>query len=158
MEIKQRLANIARFGSMMLFVGGLLFFYGYASDAIGRSITQDYYILQLPKSLIFYSMLGLFAAFNIIINIALRMYKETRGEDRSTVLFYSTHQKNVVIFWATLTIAGFNALLAAFLFYVGFVRIEEMAAMTGYIAILFLGISCFLVPFSGLIVTLLTKR
>jgi len=158
MEIKQRIANIARFVSMMLFIGGLLFFYSYASDAIGRSITEDYYILQLPKSLIFYSMLILFAVFNIIMNLAVRLYRDAKGEDQSSRLFFSAHQKVVVTFWATLTIAGFNALLATFLFYVGFVRIEELAAITGSIAIPVLGIISFLVPFSGLIVTLLTKR
>ncbi|MDZ7604153.1 MAG: hypothetical protein U5K79_00875 [Cyclobacteriaceae bacterium] len=158
MELKQRLASIARFVSMMMFIGGLLFFYSYASDAIGRSITQDFYILQLPKSLIFYSMLILFAAFNIIMNVAVKLYRDTKGEDRSSMLFFSAHQKAVVTFWATLTIAGFNVLLAAFLLYVGFIRIEELAAMTGYIAIPVLGIICFFIPFSGLIVTLLTKR
>lgn len=158
MEIRQRLANIARFFSMMLFIGGLLFFYSYASDAIGRSITHDYYILQLPKSLIFYSMLVLFAVFNIIMNVTVKLYKDAKGEDQSSKLFFSGYQKEVVVFWATLTIAGFNTLLATFLFYVGFTRIEEMAAMTSYIAVPVLGILCFLIPFTGLIVTIFTKR
>lgn len=158
MEIKQRLAGIARFISMLLFVGGLLFFYSYASDAIGRSITHDYYILQLPKSLIFYSMLTLFAVFNIIMNVAVKLYRDAKGEDRSSRMFFSAHQKEVVTFWATLTIAGFNVLLAAFLLFVGFIRIEELSALTGYIAIPVLGIILFFVPFSGLVVTLLTKR
>lgn len=158
MEIRNRLANIARFLSMMVFIGGLAFFYGYASDAIGRSVTHDYYIMQLPKSLIFYSMLVLFAAVNIIGNVAVKLYKDAKGIDRSSKLFYSIRQKEMVAFWATLTIAGFNMLLAAFLFYIGFIRIEELAAMTSNTVIPILGIFCFMIPFSGLLGTLLTKR
>jgi hypothetical protein len=103
-------------------------------------------------------MLTLFAVFNIIMNVAVKLYKDAKGEDRSSRLFFSAHQKAVVTFWTTLTIAGFNVLLAAFLLYVGFIRIEELSALTGYIAIPVLGIIFFFVPFSGLIVTLLTKR
>ncbi len=158
MVIRQRLANITRFISMIIFVGSLLFFYAYVSDATSRAVENDFYLMQLPKGLIFYSMLALFAVFNILMNMGIRMYRESRGADGNSRLFYSKNQKEAILMWTNLLVAGFNMLLSGLLIYVGFMRIVEMASVGGQIFIPVLAILLFLVPLSGLGYTLFTRR
>ena len=157
-EIKQRVANIIRFVSMISVVAALLFMYAYgADDHVIRPDTDDV-LTQIPKSTIFYTGLVVFAIFNLLMNWGIKAYRETRGFDANSLLFRSENQKSRVIFWLTLLLAALNFLLGFFISYIGFIKIEGLDAQKGYLHLPIIGLVITIVAFIGLLIAVISKK
>ena len=89
MEVKQRVANIVRFISMVAVLTALLFMYGYGTDdQVVRSFSEESFS-QVSKSTIFYSGLAVFAIVNFLLMWGIKAYREVQGIYPQSRLFKS---------------------------------------------------------------------
>ena len=153
LEVKLRVANIVRFVSMILVMAALLLMYAYGTDDHSIRTTKDAFLPQFSKATIFYTGLGVFAVFNLLMNWGIRSYREAKGYDPKSLLFKSEHQKAGVLFWIILLLAALNFLLGLMITYIGFIKIEGPSAQIDYIALPVMGISILCVVLVGLLVS-----
>ncbi len=149
MEVKQRVANILRFFSMVLVVIGLLFMYAYGSDAHSASPAMTNWATSFSKSFIFYLGLTIFGVINILFTWWIKSYRDTNTFDGWSFLFKSEAQKSWLLIWFTLQLAVFNFLLASVIAFIGFVRIEGVAAESKFFFIPVIGLALFILVLVG---------
>ncbi len=157
-EIKQRVASIIRFVSMVSVVAALLFMYAYGTDDHVIRSESNSILPQIPKSTIFYSGLVVFAIFNLLMNWGIKVYREAQGIDSNSILFRSENQKARVIFWLTLLLAAINFLLGFFISYLGFIKIEGFDAQNDYLHLPIIGLVITIVTFIGLLIAIISKK
>jgi hypothetical protein len=145
MELKQRVANIFKFLSMAIVIGSLMFMYAYGSDAHSVTMPDQSWLSEVSKTTIFYTGLIIFGIVNIIFNWWFKMYRETDGFDARSFLFKSEYRKAELLVWFTVLMAVVNFFISTVITYIGFIKIDGIAAESKY----------FFIPLAGLAVLLL---
>jgi len=158
LETKFRVANIIRFISMITVLAALLLMYAYGSDEHSVGSTSGGFLPNISKATIFYTGLGVFAIFNILMNWGIRVYRDATGFDPASRFFRSETHKAGILFWLTLVLAALNFLLSFMLAYIGFIKIEGFSAQQDYIAMPFIGVSLFFVVLIGLVAAIFRKE
>lgn len=152
-ETNLRVANFLKSFSMILVIGSLLYFYAYASDRLNFLYESDNWIIQIPKSYIFYSGLGFFALSNLLMNVGILMYKNADGLSEQSIFFKSKIKKQKLLTWFAYMIAGVNFFVTTIVLYITMVKINELAGDTEYIFLPMIG----LLILTGIIVGLLVE-
>lgn len=159
MEVKQRVANISRFFSMLLVIGSLLFMYGYGSDTHTVLPAIHNWAASFSKSFIFYLGLSVFGVINFLFNWWIKTYRDSTVVDEQSFLFRSVSQKSRVLIWFTYLLVTFNVLLTSVITYIAFVRIDGTVAENRYFFIPLIGLIIFLiVSIGGLMVMMTSQR
>ena len=132
-EINLRIANFFKVFSMFIVVVSLAYMYAYVSDKVDFLRSDSAWHSRISKEFIFYCGLGIFAIYNLIMNLAISMYKSTQGVDKSSLLFRSELQKQKLIVWFTYLLTGGNFFIASLIFYLALVKINLAGNTTDYI-------------------------
>ena len=139
-ETSFRVANFLKMFSMFMVLGSLIYFYAYVDDRFGFINSSNQWYLELSKSVIFYSGLGLFAMLNLLLNIGINVHKSASGYDPKSFLFKSESQKEKVNVALIYLLIGINVMLAMTIIYLAFIRINGMNEMADYIQFPIFGI------------------
>ncbi|MCK5104673.1 MAG: hypothetical protein KAQ62_02930 [Cyclobacteriaceae bacterium] len=142
---------------MLTVFGSLLYMYAYASDRLNFLNTSQDWITELPKAHIFYFGLGVFAIFNLILNVGISMYKNTKGIDNRSILFKSKEQKERLLMWFTYLLAGINFLITSIIIYLAFVKINGVTGSSYYVYIPVTGLIILVGIVVGLVSALIRK-
>ena len=156
-ELNLRIANFIKGFSMFIVIGSLLYMYAYASDRLNFLHTSQDLVRELTKVQIFYFGLGIFAFFNLVMNVGISMYKNTKGIDNHSILFKSKEQKESLLMWFTYLWAGINTLIACLAIYVAILKIKEAATAADYLFIPAAGLIILVSIFIGLLGALTRK-
>jgi hypothetical protein len=141
-EVNQRVANFIKAFSMFMVIGSLLYMYAYSpASSYFMNSSQDW-MLKLSREHIFYVGLGVFAIFNLLMNIAISMYKNSKGTEPQSVLFRSKEQKQKVLVWLNWFLAGINILITCIVLFLALIKINEVTDTAKYLFI----------PVAGLII------
>jgi len=132
-EINLRIANFFKVFSMLIVVVSLAYMYAYVTDKVDFLRSDSVWHDRISKEFIFYSGLGIFAVYNLIMGLAINMYEDTRGVDKSSLLFKSELQKQKLIVWFTYLLTGGNLFIASMIFYLALVKINLAGNTTDYI-------------------------
>lgn len=135
MEIKQRVANMFKFFSMLSIIVSLLFMYAYGSDDHSVLVLEQGWLSDISKATIFYTGLIIFGVINIIFNWWIKMYKETRGYDDKSLLFKNEYHKAGMLVWFTSLMAAINIFISALILYIAFIKIDGISAEGRFIFI-----------------------
>lgn len=155
--VNQRVANfIKAFSIFMVFVS-LLYMYGYSPESGNGMNTSQNWLTTLSKAHLFYIGLGAFAIFNLVMNVGISMYKNSKGIDTKSVLFRSKEQKEMVLMWLTYFLAGINILITCMMFYVALIKINEVTDTSSYIFIPVVGLIILVSIIIGLIHAIIKK-
>ncbi len=155
--VNQRVANfIKAFSIFMVFVS-LLYMYGYSPENGNGMNTSQNWLTSLSKAHLFYIGLGVFAIFNLVMNVGISMYKNSKGIDTKSVLFRSKEQKEMALMWLTYFLAGINILITCMMFYVALIKINEVTDTSAYIFIPFVGLIILVSIIIGLIHAIIKK-
>lgn len=155
--VNQRVANfIKAFSIFMVFVS-LLYMYGYSPENGNGMNTSQNWLTTLSKAHLFYIGLGVFAIFNLVMNVGISMYKNSKGIDTKSVLFRSKEQKEMVLMWLTYFLAGINILITCMMFYVALIKINEGTDTSSYIFIPVVGLIILVSIIIGLIHAIIKK-
>jgi len=152
-----RVANIVRFVSMILVIAALLLMYAYGTDDHSIRATTDAFLPKISRATIFYTGLGIFAVFNLLMNWGIRSYRDARGFDPKSLLFKSEHHKVGVLFWFILLLGSLNFLLGLMITYIGFIKIEGPSAQNDYLALPIMGIAILLGVLVGLLISVFRR-
>ena len=156
-ETNQRVANFIKMFSMFMVFGSLLYMYAYATDRANFLNTSPNWITELPKAQLFYVGLGVFAIFNLVMNVGISMYKNAKGIDNRSLLFKSKEQKRKLLLWFTYVWAGINFLIASVIIYLALIKINEVADISEYVFIPVIGLLSLVAILIGLIGALIRK-
>lgn len=155
--VNQRVANfIKAFSIFMVFVS-LLYMYSYSPENGNGMNTSQNWLTTLSKAHLFYIGLGAFAIFNLVMNVGISMYKNSKGIDTKSVLFRSKEQKEMVLMWLTYFLAGINILITCMMFYVALIKINEVTDTSSYIFIPVVGLIILVSTIIGLIHAIIKK-
>ena len=156
-EIKQRIANICRFLSMISVLASLLFLYGYGTDNNQITVGEQGKFWSLPKATLFYSGLIVFGLLNILTSFGIKIYRDSSGQDTRSLLFRSEEQKANVLVWLTFSAAAVNVLLATTMVFIAFIKIDGLDSAFQYAYIPLLGIVLFVAAIVGLLISVFQK-
>ena len=156
-ETNQRVANFIKMFSMFMVFGSLLYMYAYATDRVNFLNTSPNWITELPKAQLFYVGLGVFAIFNLVMNVGISMYKNAKGIDNRSILFKSKEQKRELLMWFTYVWAGINFLIASVIIYLALIKINEVADISEYIYFPVIGLLSLVAILTGTIGILIRK-
>ena len=157
-ELNFRIANFVKLLSMFMVLGALLYFYAYVDVRLESVIplSGDWY-REFSKSAVFYTGLGIFAVFNLVMNAVLGVYKNTRSYDEHSLLFKSELHKERIWLWILYLMAGVNVLISSSIMYIALLRINQVDSNTDYAFLPAFGFMAVLIAFSGLLVSIIKK-
>lgn len=155
--VNQRIANFIKALSIFMVFVSLLYMYGYSPENGNGMNTSQNWLASLSKAHLFYIGLGVFAIFNLVMNVGISMYKNSKGIDTKSVLFRSKEQKEMVLMWLTYFLAGINMLIMCMMFYVALIKINEVTDTSAYIFIPFVGLIILVSTIIGLIHAIIKK-
>lgn len=158
MEIKQRVANILRFFSMVAVIASLLFMYAYGTDDHTILPKKEIFLSGTSKSTLFYIGLAVFAVFNLVMNWGIKVYRETEGFDENSLLFRNEFQKERNLFWLTLLLASVNILITSVMTYIAFIKIDGPSAQGGFLYMPIVGGLILLVSIIGTLISIFRKK
>lgn len=156
-EVNLRVASFIKAFSMFTVMGSLLYMYAYSPENGTIINTSQDWMINLPKAYIFYIGLSTFAIFNLVMNVGINMYKNTRGVDARSILFRNKEQKKLLHMWLTYFLAGINFIITSMVLYVALIIINEVADTSRYIFIPVVGLTILLVSVVGLIHAIIKK-
>lgn len=142
---------------MIMVIGSLIYMYAYTSDRLNFSNTSQNWTMELPKTQIFYFGLGIFAIFNLVMNVGINMYKNVKGVDNRSNFFRNKEQKEKLLMWFTYLWAGINGLIVCFVIYIAMLKINVAADTYEYLFIPAAGLIILVSILIGLISALLRK-
>jgi fatty acid desaturase len=157
-EIRQRVANIIRFVSMIGVVASLVFMYAYGMDGHTVEVKKESWLDTVDRSTLFYYGLGIFAIFNFIMNWGIRVYRDAQGNMDGSIFFKSESHKAGIVFWLTLLLATINFFIALIITYIGFMRIQGEEVGSTYFALPLLGLILLLTAVIGLVYAIFRKN
>lgn len=131
--------------------------YAYATDRTIFLNASQNWITEMPKALLFYVGLGIFAIFNLVMNVGISMFKNAKGTDKQSILFKSKVQKKNLLMWFTYFLAGINFLIASLIIYMALIKINEVADISEYVYIPAIGLLGLIVILIGLIRAMANK-
>lgn len=155
--VNQRIANFIKALSIFMVFVSLLYMYGYSPENGNGMNTSQNWLTSLSKAHLFYIGLGVFAIFNLVMNVGISMYKNSKGIDTKSVLFRSKEQKEMVLMWLTYFLAGINMLIMCMMFYVALIKINEVTDTSALIFIPFVGLIILVSAIIGLIHAIIKK-
>lgn len=155
--VNQRIANFIKALSIFMVFVSLLYMYGYSPENGNGMNTSQNWLASLSKAHLFYIGLGVFAIFNLVMNVGISMYKNSKGIDTKSVLFRSKEQKEMVLMWLTYFLAGINMLIMCMMFYVALIKINEVTDTSALIFIPFVGLIILVSAIIGLIHAIIKK-
>ena len=94
-ETSFRIANFLKMFSMFIVFGSLIYFYAYVENRLGFVNEAEFWLEKTPKSYIFYTGLGIFALFNLLMSVGLSMFKNAQGYDDKSWLFKNSLHKEL---------------------------------------------------------------
>jgi len=151
-ELNFRVANFMKMVSMFMVLGALLYFYAYVGDRLDFVPSSDEgSIDHVSKSVVFYSGLGIFAVFNLVINAVLSVYKSAEKYHESSVLLKSEIHKERVMLWIVYLIVGVNTSIASAITYLALLRINNVSGDSAYVYVLIFGLVIVAATFIGLL-------
>ena len=156
-ELNLRVANFLKLFSMLIVLGSLMYMYAYVNDRMEFLNHSPGWLMNVSKSHIFYSALVVFAVFNLLLNVALSIYKSADGYDENSLLFRSKLQKERLIMWFTYLLAAINLLIGCSIIYVAFIRINDVNNHMDYIYIPGFGVLILIGVVAALFTTILKK-
>jgi len=133
MEINLRFANFFKFVSTVAVLISLAYMYAYVTDRIDFMESEQTWHHGISKVHIFYSGLVIFAVFNLLMNLAISMFKNTQGIDKRSILFKSEHQKQNLVVWFTYLLTGGNIFVACLILYLALIKINLVGNTAEYI-------------------------
>ena len=142
---------------MFMVLGSLLYFYAYVDQRMDFTTGSDNWYTSLSISVIFYSGLGIFAVFNLLMNAALNMYKGADGFDENSLIFKSEFQKEHLQIWLIYLIAGINLLISCMILYLAMIRINEVGSNMDYLYLPIFGLAIVMVIILGLFRVIIKK-
>ena len=142
---------------MFMVFGSLLYMYAYATDRTNFLNTSPNWITELPKAQFFYIGLGVFAIFNLVMNVGISMYKNAKGTVNRSFLFKSKEQKRKLLMWFTYIWAGINFLIASIIIYLALIKINQVADISEYVYIPVIGLLSLVAILIGLIGALIRR-
>lgn len=156
-ELNLRVANFLKILSMFMVLASLLYFYAYVDQRMDFITASDNWYTSMSKSVIFYSGLGIFAVFNLLMNAALNMYKSADGFDEKSLIFKNELQKEHIQFWLIYLIAGINLLISCMILYLAMIRINEVSSNVDYLYLPIFGLAIMMVIIIGLFRAIIKK-
>ena len=150
-ELNLRVSKFLRLLSMFMVMASLIYYYAYVSSERDIPVAREGWIAELPKDLVFYAGLAIFALINIAINVVLSMYQSTQRYDESSKLFRNEERKEQIRAWILFLLAGINCMLACFVLYMAFLSMTTVESDVGYIYFPIVGLIAVIIPFVGLI-------
>jgi TRAP-type C4-dicarboxylate transport system permease small subunit len=156
-EVKQRVANIIRFLSMIAAIGSLLFMYAYSTDqhAINHQQTSLFY--GISKTTLFYAGLVVFLIFNTSINWGIGAYRSAEGSGQQLHFLSDETRKNKVLFWLTLLMAAINIMIASLALFAAVIMIDGPSHARSYAYMPIVGLLFLLVVLAALIASVVRK-
>ncbi len=152
-----RFADFAKNLSMLTVIGSLLYMYAYSSDEMDFINNSKNWITELPKTLIFYFGLGIFAIFNFTFIVGIGMYKNVQGVDEMSILFKSKEQKQRLLMWFTYLWAGINILITSIIFYLALSKIHKVNDISEFLYLPTIGLLVLAFVFIGMVFALFKK-
>ncbi len=152
-----RFASFAKNLSMLMVIGSLLYMYAYASDDMDFMNASNNWIAELPKTLIFYFGLGIFAVFNFTFIAGIGMYKKVQGIDEKSILFKSKEHKQRLLMWFCYLWAGINVMITSIILFLALSKIHNVADISNFIYLPAIWLFVLTVVFIGLIFALFKK-
>jgi predicted ferric reductase len=131
-EINLRIANFLKVFSMFMVVVSLAYMYAYVTERVDFLESDPAWYQGITKVYIFYVGLGIFTVFNLVMHLALSMYKNTEGVDKHSVLFKNELQKQKLLVWFTYLLTAGNVFIACTIFYLALVKINMVGNATDY--------------------------
>lgn len=138
-------------------LGSLVYFYAYVEDRLGFMTNSQDWFVAATKSAIFYSGLGIFAVFNLIMGLSINLYMNAQGYDKNSWLFKSELQKEVIRFWLIYLTASINFLITCFILYIAMIKINGMTSNTDFVFLPIAGMVAMLISVIGLLVAFAKK-
>lgn len=118
---------------MFMVLGSLIYFYAYVDNRLGFINEADSWFETSPKTYIFYSGLGIFALFNLLMSVGLSMYKNAQGHDEKSWLFKNAMQMERVSIGMIYLLIGINFMISTVTIYLALIRINGMSNEADYI-------------------------
>jgi len=156
-ELDLRVASFLKLLSMLMVLGSLMYMYAYVNDRMDFLNHSQGWLMNVSKSYFFYGALGVFAVFNLSLNVGLSIYKSAEGYHENSLLFRNKLQKDRIIMWFTYLLAAINLLITCSIIYVAFVRINEVNNQMDYIYIPGFGLLILIGIVVGLIAAIFKK-
>lgn len=156
-EVHLRIANLFRLFSMFAVLGSVIYMYAYVSDKVDFLHTSYDWYDRLSKIHIFYGSLGIFAIFNVLMSIAISMYKNVEGVDANFSLFKNETQKKRLLVRFTYFQGGVNYFIASMVLYLALLKINQAQSHYSYIYLPLIGISILTVILLGLVFQMIRK-
>lgn len=155
--VNQRVANFIKAFSIFTVFVSLLYMYGYSPEGGNRMNSPQDWLATFSKTQLFYIGLGIFAIFNLVMNVGISMYKNSKGIDTKSVLFRSREQKEIVFMWLTYFLAGINFMITCLVMYAALIKINEATDPSAYIIIPVFGVTILTGITIGLIGAIIKK-
>lgn len=132
--------------------------YAYVNERMEFLNSSNDWLSKFPKAYIFYTGLGVFAVFNLLINVGINMFKNAEGYDERSLLFKNQEHKERLLMWFAYLLAGINFLISCVIFYLGLIQINEMNDKMQYIFLPITGLLVLLGVILGLLVAIFRKE
>ena len=149
-ELNLRVSKFLRLLSMFMLMASLIYYYAYVSSESDIPVDREGWIAELPKEMVFYAGLAIFALINIAINVVLSMYQSAQHFDENSKLFKNEERKEQIRAWLLYLLAGINCMLACFVLYLAFLSMTTVESNVGYIYFPIIGLIATIIPSVGL--------
>ena len=152
-----RVAKFLKMVSMFMVFGSLIYFYAYVEDRLGFLTNNHDWFVAASKSMIFYTGLGIFSIFNLMMGLSINVYNKAQGYNENSLLFKSESQKERIHFWLIYITASINFLIECGILYLAMIRINGMSSKTDYIFLPVFGLLAILISMIGLLLVFTKK-
>ena len=157
-ELSFRVAKFLKMMSMFLVLGSLLYFYAYVDDRLDAIIpASGGWFSEISKSVVFYTGLGIFAVFNLVINAVLSVFKGTNRYDQRSLIFKSEVHKEQIWLWLLYLTAAVNVLISSIITYIALLRMNQAEGTADYAFVPGFGFLVTLVALAGILVSIFKK-